>query len=530
MTEREWREASDLRPSRIGLASVLVAAAVLRFWALGHGIPYSVGVDEPEVLERAVNMMKSGSLHPRFFDYPSLYMYVQMAVACARFMIGAMGGLWGSLDQAGPEEFYLWGRAATALFGTATVLLVFQIGMRWGARHALLAAGLMAVLPQHVRESHYVLTDVPLTFFVTLTLLLSLRAHERGTVSAFAWAGAAAGLATATKYNGALALLMPLVACWMTIPANPSRLACALGVFAACGAAFLIAAPYSILDLPGFLNGFARLANEYRTKPGPGEPPAILYLKYLRGMFSWPAMLLIGVGLLLALNRLVRGPGRVRWALVTAFPLLYYFVISDQRLVFGRYLLPMTPALCVLVATAVISGVSLLRRYEVPRAPRTALIAALTIAALLPPTIQAISFDRDIGRSSTVELAHDWIRENIPRGAVIAIETRVLLLSPEGYRSQNFTRLISDSLTHAPRTSVTYAAEGYQYLIASSQQYGPAFDKPRERAEDYQAYAQLFRQGTELVRFTPSREHPGPELRIFKLTPAPPASPSDTGR
>ena len=37
----------------------------------------------------------------------------------------------------------------------------------------------MAVMPLHVRESHYVLTDVPVTFFVTLTFLLSLRAHER---------------------------------------------------------------------------------------------------------------------------------------------------------------------------------------------------------------------------------------------------------------------------------------------------------------------------------------------------------------
>ena len=87
-----------------------------------------------------------------------------------------MGGLWRSLEQAGPSEFYLWGRAVTALFGTATVFLVFRIGMRWGARHALLAAGLMAVLPSHVRESHYVLTDVPMTFFTSLTFLLTLRA------------------------------------------------------------------------------------------------------------------------------------------------------------------------------------------------------------------------------------------------------------------------------------------------------------------------------------------------------------------
>ena len=193
MIEREWREASDLRTSRFALAAVLVAATVLRFSGIGRGIPYAVQVDEPEIIERAVNMMRSGSLHPHFFDYQSLYIYVQLVVACARFLVGAISGEWASLGEAAGSAFYLWGRAVTAALGVLTVLFVYQIGARWGARHALLAAGLMAVVPVHVRYSHYVLTDTPLTLFVTLTLLLSLSAHERGTVRGFAWAGAAAG-------------------------------------------------------------------------------------------------------------------------------------------------------------------------------------------------------------------------------------------------------------------------------------------------------------------------------------------------
>ena len=178
MVEREWREASDLRTSRLALTAVLISAAVLRFWALGRGIPYAVQVDEPEIVERAFNMMRSGSLHPHFFDYPGLSLYLQMAVSIARFLGGAISGEWSALGQATGGSFYLWGRAVTAMFGVATVLLVYQVGMRWGARHALLAAGLMAVLPLHVRYSHYVLTDTPLTFFVTLTFLLSLAVLE----------------------------------------------------------------------------------------------------------------------------------------------------------------------------------------------------------------------------------------------------------------------------------------------------------------------------------------------------------------
>ena len=129
-------------------------------------------------------------------------MYLQALVAVFRFLFGAMQGLWSGLAQAPTAEFYVWGRAVTAILGTATVWIVYRAAMRWGARTALLAAVMIAVMPLHVRESHYVLTDVPVTFFVMLTFLLSLRAHERSTAWSFALAGAAAGLAGATKYNG----------------------------------------------------------------------------------------------------------------------------------------------------------------------------------------------------------------------------------------------------------------------------------------------------------------------------------------
>ena len=145
----------------------------------------------------------------------------------------------------------------TAAFGVATVLLVYQSGMRWGARHALLAAGLLAVLPLHVRYSHYVLTDTPATFFVTLTLLLVAgRRTKRDTLGGHSrWAGAAAGLAAATKYNGGIALMMPLLACWMTLPLRLAALEARSRSSRRAPAAFLLVfAPYTILALPEFLD------------------------------------------------------------------------------------------------------------------------------------------------------------------------------------------------------------------------------------------------------------------------------------
>jgi 4-amino-4-deoxy-L-arabinose transferase-like glycosyltransferase len=520
LVEREWREASDMRPSRVNLALVLIAAAGLRLWGLRHGLPYSPAIDEPEIVNRALTMMRTGTLSPHpFYDYPTLYMYVQLAVYVVRFLIGAFSGAWTSLNAIDPIPFYVAGRAVTVLFGTATVLLVFQAGMRWGARHALLAAGLLAVMPVHVQSSHYVLTDTPMTFFVTLALVLSLAAHERGTVSAFAWAGGAAGLAAATKYNGAIALLMPLLACLMTPRAKDSRLWCALAAIAACFVAFLAGAPYTLLDLPGFLNGFAGLSTHYALGPSPAEAPTITYIKHLLIYFGYPAALLACAGFVLAVVRIIKGPGRARWAVLLVVPIVHFSLISKQQLVYGRYLLPMVPMLCLLAAMAVVSGVSLLRRYEIPRGPRAALIAALTAAALAHPAYASIKFDRLIGRVDTTWMAYEWIQQNIPPGSSIVVETRELLLPPT-YHSENIGQLRS-------RTFEEYQASGVQYLVASGQSYGPYLADPQQHPTGYAQYMRIFEQSREMVRFQPSPDGtkvPGPELRIYKVAPAPPGA------
>jgi 4-amino-4-deoxy-L-arabinose transferase-like glycosyltransferase len=321
MDNNEWRVPADLTAPRTGIALALIAAVTLRFWALAHGLPSRLGADEPEIIERAVRMIKTGDLNPHFFDYPGLYIYVQAAVAVVRFVVGATGGLWAGLGQAPTEGFYLWGRAVTATLGTATVWVVYRSAMRWDAGTALLAAVLIAVMPLHVRESHYVLTDVPVTFLVMVTLLLSLRAHERSTLRSFALAGAAAGLAAATKYNGGLAVLMPLVACGMTPAVRPSRSAVMLWIVAAMVAAFFLAAPYTFLDLPTFLNQFARLASEYRLA-GVSTDPWQTYLLHLRNALAWPGSVLVMAGLACGVWRTLLGPDRLKWTLVTVFPVV----------------------------------------------------------------------------------------------------------------------------------------------------------------------------------------------------------------
>ena len=61
--------------------------------------------------------------------------------------------------------------------------------------------------------------------------------------------------------------MMPLLACLMTPALQPSRLLGIVTIVAGALGAFLAAAPYAFLDLPVFLNQFARLSGEYRRDP-----------------------------------------------------------------------------------------------------------------------------------------------------------------------------------------------------------------------------------------------------------------------
>ena len=220
-----------------------------------------------------------------------------------------------------------------------------------------------------------------------------------------------------------------------------------------------------MLDLPGFLNGYAVLMKSYAGKHPP-DAPAITYLKHLLNAFWWPGMVAIFGGLIFGAVRAINGPGRVRWTLAVVFPLVFFWFISRQALVFGRYVLPLVPFLCILAAVAVVAGVNLLRRFSIPRVVRTALIVALTVGVIVPPGIQAIGFNRTHG-AATVRQSYQWIMANLPGDATVVIECRNLVAADRD-RSKART-----SGSFATGTYEDYVAQGVDYVVASSQCYGP---------------------------------------------------------
>jgi 4-amino-4-deoxy-L-arabinose transferase-like glycosyltransferase len=453
-------------PMRLNLTvlGIVFLGLALRLWTVGTGLPFTPAIDEPVIMEKALHMMKSGDFNPHFFDYGGLTIYLQMAVASLRFADGALSREWTGLDRVWEGDFYLWARMATAILGSVTVYLVYRVGRRWSVTVALIAAFVAAIHPNMVREAHFALTDTPLTLFCTLTMLLSLVAGEDGRLRWFVLAGLTAGLATATKYNGSLALLMPICAA-IASPGVSRRAASVIVAVLGLAGGFLVAAPYSLLDFPHFLDGFAELAQHY-NKAQSGAGGAILYFKYLllgfsfgsgwSAPFGWPALGLFLTGVVAAIAQLGRPDRRTASLILLVFPAVYFWLIAEQSLIFARYALPIVPMICLAIGVGIVATHDILRASVAALRTRDVALALLVIVAI-PPAFQSIRFDYTRLKAGTDDVIARWLRRNVRPEDRIVGEVQAIRLPPE-FHYEYQPRLARESLD-------AYRARGVTYLV-----------------------------------------------------------------
>jgi 4-amino-4-deoxy-L-arabinose transferase-like glycosyltransferase len=180
----------------IVLLAVVAVAALARSVDIGRNPP-GLFVDEAFKGYDAYSILKTGrdlwgERLPLFFrswgDYNSgLYRYLTVP------WVAALG-----LDETAV-------RATGVLFGTLTILAVFLLGRRlFSERVGLVAAVLLAVSPWHFQFSRSGFRGILLPFFLTISVLLLLRALERKRW----WIVAASSSFGVTAYTYAAAPLM----------------------------------------------------------------------------------------------------------------------------------------------------------------------------------------------------------------------------------------------------------------------------------------------------------------------------------
>jgi 4-amino-4-deoxy-L-arabinose transferase-like glycosyltransferase len=482
---------------RIVLVAVFAVAAAARLWFLDAGIPHALGIDEPQVMGRALAIMRSGDWNPHVFDYPTLVIYLHAAVAILRVLAGAVRGEWNSLDLFSIDAAYSTGRLVAALIGALTVYLTYRLARELTGRPAAaLAAAQLAVYPPHVRESHFILTDVPMTALTTLGVWLAIRAARRHELAAYAWAGAVCGLAAGAKYNGGVALVAPLTAWVVAEWRRPRRWLTLAAIMGSTLLAFLAAAPYTLLDLPGFLDGFAAQFSRFAAASLGAEPSWLVYLKHLSPSWARAAVPLSLAGMAL----LVRRPETRRAAApLIVFAFAYFYVIASHSHVFGRYALPLVPVVCVTSSIAIMALVRYVQAYG-PFVRRPAAAAAVLIAALVlvlwPPVTQTVQWLDQYKRADTRSIAADWLKANAAKGSRVAVENSgPTYLDAAGFRVAP-TELL-------PAHSAEWYRSHVDYLVISS--------------ADVSHYGEYLGAGPTVFQIAPTSQRWGPPISIVRV-------------
>ena len=159
---------------------------LLRLWKIDFSLPVAIHGDESFGVYIALNM-GSGDLNPHHFMQPPLYYYFYFLGDVIYILWGRMTGIFKNLRDAwvlyktDPSVFYVIGRIVSALFGGLTIPLTYGAGKKvFGERTGLLAAFFFTFCFLHIQWSSIAYVDIPFTFFVVLTFILSYSAFEKG--------------------------------------------------------------------------------------------------------------------------------------------------------------------------------------------------------------------------------------------------------------------------------------------------------------------------------------------------------------
>jgi hypothetical protein len=408
---------------------VLLVALGVRVWGIGFGLPSVIArPDETALAGPAVGFL-SGDLRPPFLIWPTLMAYVVALLYLAYFAVTRAAGWYDTLAafaesrRADISPFLYVSRGLSAVMGVMTVWGVYAIGrLVFDRTIALVSAGFLSLSFLHVRDSHFGVTDVPMTALVVLAVLAALRWRQSGGLLRAAGAGLATGLAASTKYNGLIACAPFAVAVVQRLaeerraPADAIRRAAgAVAAFTAALALGLFGtSPYILVDWPRVVADLnatnSMLLHGHGIVVGRGW--RYFAEVVLPAAVGWPILVAGVSGTFLLLATRFR-----QTAVLWAFPLAYYLIAGRGYAVFARYIIPVLPFLCLAAGWLTVETVRMLARGRSPAMQR-GLVAAAAFAMVAPTAYNTILLDRLLSTTDNREIVARALAEAVPPGSL----------------------------------------------------------------------------------------------------------------
>ncbi|MCX7918447.1 MAG: phospholipid carrier-dependent glycosyltransferase [bacterium] len=555
------------------LIGILAFALLMRIWGIQFGLPEQYHPDEVKYVILGLKVGVVG-LNVGYFDNPTGYSYLLFFEYGLLYLIGRLFSIFHSprdlaiLYYQDPSIYVLLGRLTAALFGVGTVWLTYLIGKKTVNRTVgLLAALFLAVSFGHIRDSHYAVPDIPMAFFLILafycmvqfyfsekTLLhdtnhtglksdipqLQSGRKERLLVLL---AGFFAGIAVGFKYTAGF-IVIPIMFALLLRRNNlgtnwKQQLGWFLLFFVVTFIGFFIACPYALLDYPKFIASIQNLRYMDKTGHWGIDPDVNGYLFYLQSL-NWQLGLFIFISGLVGIGYCLY-KYKLNGIMVFLFPPIYYVFMSDSKLVYDRYMLPVLPFLCCASAIFIFDVLTKIPKIE------KVILPLCTGIVIIQPLVQASYSNYLFTQKDTRTIAKEWVEQNIPAGSKIAMEGYGPPLTH--YRESLKSWVSLDTareryqVTQLPTKGAAlyplnyYREQRYDYLIIASYTYLRYWVRPEHNPEAIKFYESLPKETELIARFSPYRNNiipapkpegfptetlfmrvrPGPIIQIYKI-------------
>jgi hypothetical protein len=424
----------------LGIALILLVAAALRLIGAGWGHPdpqYSqvplpagqldanalVHPDAFHFVGRPYKMAVEASLDPQFFENPSFYINLNLA-------LDILSGDWNNpavitddvpMRSVAPFRVYVMGRVVSAWMGILGVAFVYATGRRlFSVPVGWIAALVAAISFANVQHAHYATTNVTAAALIMGSIWASTRLlMPDPRLRHYMLAGALVGLAGSTKYNAGLVGFVYALCGLVALRRNPRQWwYYALG-YGAVGAAFFAGTPYALITPRRFWHDFDYITSEYLGGQGyPQTSRALpLHIQYLAWFGLGPVATLLLVPGLWASWRTRRQLTRFGALSIILFLIIYAVIVLRGRRLGDHLVMPIVNVCAVFAGAGM---VWLWQRFR-PTAPRLIRlgIALSVIIMIAIPLAYSIYFTRSLTRPDTREQAQAWIHDHIPQDAHI---------------------------------------------------------------------------------------------------------------
>jgi 4-amino-4-deoxy-L-arabinose transferase-like glycosyltransferase len=508
-----------------------VGIVVIACWRL-----YTVNNDfsiyfHPDELSKARQVIGGD----RNFNHPLLF--IDATAAAARVL--------GARDDVSIVRV---GRGVSASF--AAIAVGALVAWAWctcrGGWFGAALVGISAALcPMLLVNAHYAKEETALVMGLCLVVAafpIAWRAPAGAArAGALALMGVCAGIAISAKYVGALALIPALIAVGRTPRQGVRRLvmdaaSCLLPALAAA----LLLQPQLLSDARNaelLADGVTREAlhavNEHYGHRL--AVPSWYFAGAVLDQTHWAVLALFGVFVVLVVSDARRRVARADDVCALAITLGYLLVLSFSAIPVTRYVL----APVVLTHAMAAMGAARIVR-TVPGRPATVVAGLLLTACLAFPAVRCCaSFTRQFADDSRDRLAA-WIAENLPPDAVVLQDQRIMLdrwRAPAPNGSALTQRIDSGQFASDVCSLDQAAAAGVTHVAICDIIYPRHFDRQLEYSEASrdrmlaarEFYSRLLSGEHELVWASvpdePTRSFTNPEVRLYRLTPAPPPTP-----